>query len=421
MTLMPITTGGNTIVVCVACGCPPNLPSPMDALSARAWSPSPFRTGAPICKWCAILFDIFGQDRWPDIPCDSFLWALRSMFSLMLEGRQLHSIGQDIIITRQRMLEELFNGIGSMEVAMGNLNVARARAPTHLPFAPRTPPLRPDMVPLQVRTPPMLPQENPEANAPSHTTESMPTTSPRNPGLAASTPPSAQASSASFSRDTPGAASARGVGIEHQAFADAGDLSREPTVLSFRNKFPSSPLGTSLTRMRRSVNDYLVRTSEPFWYETLVEGTLKALERRLGNHSMSVQETMNSEVITAYYDLRNRITAIITMWKAIYSWYTTHSDAWCATVLKMRDRLMPAARALNMDWAYDLKVVFMMCEFWVSMSRKTDVLQVVNWGCPISVGRGVRGAADPYPMPRCPTFFGRNSACVRHILGPLES
>ena len=91
--------------------------------------------------------------------------------------------------------------------------------------------------------------------------------------------------------------------------------SEEFDELSVQGKFPAGTTGNSLSRIRKTINEYAMKLTDTAdhkeWYPYFKTGTVKALERRFIQHETNVLSSMHIDTMKTFKVLVVRIQALL--------------------------------------------------------------------------------------------------------------
>lgn len=357
-------------MICDSCGAGPNDPSIVD-VEFRAWSAAP---PGNRCHWCAQLIRIMEPvpaDMLAQVPrrCTPEWQAfLTALFSMRLEG---HVMPPFVPLNRRvQTLAQIAPIIATGTVAPSEAPSDRAGDMRLGQAAPAVePPAYAFITPKKERS---------TASSAGDVLGEAPSPSPMCPSLASPTP-SAKASpspaSSSSALPQPLAMPTLQAGLGEEV-----PMPQELNPLSLTAAMPACTLGRSLTRIRKTINGYVVRCGEPWWFWTFKKGTLKALERRLGFLNPDVQASMHVGIMSAYAQLRHRVASVSMLAKTLKAWLASGVESHLGTALKLRDLLAPCLNFFGMQWGDDLQIVFRQAEFWRQTSRNGGFISKVVVG-----------------------------------------
>lgn len=344
---------------CVSCCAPPSLLSPLDkpGTSTRAWG---------MGEECALCDELRGYLLASGVSQEvkdkvRAMWGkyLTAMVSLRLEGKTISAWQEVEDRHRVLMLASSMQVIPNRPIQHPHPSSGSSLASSSLSCARHIAALGPSLnaTPRQVGR---AGSAKSDATFSPSSVVSGGGASPATPGCGGIDNEGNKLGKGSATSDkSAGSGSSSKVGAKPSVRApEGGSELVEVSQMSVDAAFPSGQLGTSLKRIRATINEYVSKMCSPRWYETFRTGTIKALERRLANHSAKVACEMHLDTITAFRQLSARIAALLALHKALLQWGASRVDSHLLNLLPHRAVLVPFLQFTNQELADDLSIVF---------------------------------------------------------------
>lgn len=200
-------------------------------------------------------------------------------------------------------------------------------------------------------------QSGPTEESPRTATAAALRTSPNTPGGRSSAPSASRRNSVLATSPT---IKDEQIGDE-TALVDTGVARLHPCSLGA--PLPKGELGVALTKIRRTVNEYVCKMGSVDWYLEFKGPTVRALERRLEKREEDVMSSMHVDMIAGYQQLRARVASLIALYKALSAWATNDTDKNLLPALQAAQTLSPVLAAYGADWACDLQIMLARARF----------------------------------------------------------
>lgn len=129
------------------------------------------------------------------------------------------------------------------------------------------------------------------------------------------------------------------------------------TAASVDLKLTGGTLANSMSRTRTTINQYTQRMSELSWYTEVRWSTLKALERRLLNNAVAVDESTNMHLADAFDELRQRVKALLAAHKCISKWSNGYAEEKLVDILPPLHILANFLQIDGLEFGSSLKII----------------------------------------------------------------
>ena len=166
-----------------------------------------------------------------------------------------------------------------------------------------------------------------------------------------------------------GAPSAKGLGTSKDIKAEHLEIDE----WSVSAPLPACSLGSSMTRMRGTVNHYSKRVFLVKWMSAFKEPTVKALQRRLDGQAEKVAASLHVELRESYLQLKVRVRSLLTLFKHVAAWCMTFSDEGLMNILSVSLPLDKYRELVGAEWAPDLHILLLRCKFVKSLRTTTHL------------------------------------------------
>ena len=147
------------------------------------------------------------------------------------------------------------------------------------------------------------------------------------------------------------------------------------TAWSVDAPFPVSSLGTSISRMRKTTNEYVDKCCRMGWFSSWRAPTMKAARRRQMQQSKSVAHSLHVDIMEGYRQIRVRLHALICFHKRLTSWQNNSCDIALVGALEHSEVLGAYLKVREQKWAPDLEIVLYKASF-VTIFKQTGSLHV---------------------------------------------
>lgn len=141
-------------------------------------------------------------------------------------------------------------------------------------------------------------------------------------------------SPASSTKNQPGRSGAASSMSGSHGDGDASEVVQQVTCLSIGAKYPTGTLGQSLTRIRKTNNEYTKKLGEMSWHRAFQAGTMKALGHRLLHNKVTVEQSMHIDLMDGFKGLEARARCLLKLHKAMSSWASSDVDPHPLTIHK---------------------------------------------------------------------------------------
>lgn len=380
----PAAASGH-VAKCDLCSEGRDRPSPLDPGQRRAWSPG---SRATTCAWCKDLREILHPPPEDGMSTMAHLVnpntnLLQAMFTLRLEGTSTVTIAD--LNTRFGILKKVS---GFFTIAPpSSSSRGSTMCPKEMISTAASSTMSDDL--SSMSTPKKTDSAGSNDLDDAASTSSALASAPRHVKIETDTTSAALSSPTTSSHrgaHTPRfeaieAATPTSLGDTLDDFEDIADdeladiSSRTLPAMSLDLRFPFQGFGGPLTRIKGTINDYVLKLAAEHWMEEFMAPTVAALARRLVSHTADIDGTMHMEAVAAFKSLKARVSYLILLYRSIDNWTRSQNDALLANVLRYMRGLDPVLAHFGCKMASDLSIVRARAVFQVELTTNSRVLK----------------------------------------------
>lgn len=359
-------------ISCRCCEAPRTEPSPLDGeRPLRAWAGD---GSGPDCKLCAELLVILKeapeQAQRTKVRSQTWMSWLQALLALRLEGRPYHLnhvITFAALESKRRVLETIVNWpnrgrYSSMSSVQSFGSSARSETSASQ--------VADDGGNMSIGDPFQTPTKNMHPDRPLGGTEDV-----FESALGASADPSSASAQAAPAADVAGAriseeeagspkppSRLQAGGWDEKAQSLRVQASACPPM-SLGLEFPFGKLGTSLNRIKGTINRYVEGMCQDDWLTSYKVATMKALARRLAHHRDSVRGALDIDLMTAYSEIDKRLSALMMTHQVLGKWCYSGLDIHLKTVYQICKPLKSYMAAMGKVFSPTMRIVYALAEF----------------------------------------------------------